>query len=457
MAQSDSLICYSQYLMHFLQPFQVHTSGAVSVYFQGPSDNNLTCNGITDFYNLIVDKGIDQTYKLTVNSTSYSNFRLFGANTLAIDGALTNNPNIRKALWIRNGTLNLKGMLIIPSLSEGTVATADYYIPSNGALVIDGVDVVLLSSADDYREINTAYTVAAPDNSTIGVGVGGFSALNVFGKLQINNGYLSTRESGGIVTSSVASGQFIINGGTIDAKQFLSSTGSASYTQTGGLFILRGRFQRTPVAYSAISDLTNVSPATLNTSRVVNGINPAFGTFNLENTSNIYTYREVQSIYDVSESGGAEKAIDIKASSSNINVTGGTIEIIPVTGTGLANATNYSIFTNAPLNNLIINRSSSTSAVRLSTALTVLNNLNIISGDFSANNFNLAIGGGFTLENGTSYTPGGTNTTTLNGAADQIITINISNPLSLNLFHNRQTIRNKDYACRFTKHPVSIR
>ena len=301
------------------------TSGAASVYFQGPSDNNITCNGITDFYNLIVDKGIDQTYKLTINSTNYIKFQTFRSQYFRqLMELYQNNPGIRKALWIRNGTLILKGMLIIPSLSEGTVATADYYIPANGALLLDGVDVALLSSADDYREINTAYTVAAPDNGTIGVGTGGFSALNVFGKLQINNGFLSTRESGGIVTSSVASGQIIINGGTVDTKQFLSSTGSASYTQTGGVFILRGRFQRTPVAYSTIANLTDVSMASLNTSRVVNGINPAFGTFNLENPSNIYTVSGgTIRIYDVSESGGSEKAIDIKASSSNINVTGG--------------------------------------------------------------------------------------------------------------------------------------
>ena len=97
--------------------------------------------------------------------------------------------------------------MIIPSLSEGVVVNSDYYIPSKGALIVDGVDVVILSSADDYREINAAYTVAAPDNATIGVTKGGISALDIFGKLQINNGYLSTRESGGLITSSVASGQ----------------------------------------------------------------------------------------------------------------------------------------------------------------------------------------------------------------------------------------------------------
>src|SRR5665811_1687570 len=107
--------------------------------------------------------------------------------------------------------------MIIPSLSEGIAANADYYIPFKGALVVDGVDVVVLSSADDYREINVAYTVAAPDNATIGVTRGGLSAVDIFGKLQINDGYLSTRESGGLITSSIASGQLIINDGTVDA------------------------------------------------------------------------------------------------------------------------------------------------------------------------------------------------------------------------------------------------
>ena len=263
------------------------TSGAASVYFQGASDNTLTCNGVTTFYNLILNKGTDQTYKLTVNSAAYGNFRLYGANSLATDGAVTSNPKLRKALWIYTGTLILKGSLIVPSLTEGTVANADFYIPENGAFMIDGVDVIVLSTADDYREINVAYSVAAPDNATIGIGTGGYSALNLFGKLQINNGFLSTRESGGIITSSIASGRFIINGGTIDAKQLLSTTGSASYIQSGGLFILRGRFQRTPSAFTSISNLSDVSLTTLNTSRILNGINSSYGSFNLENPNNI--------------------------------------------------------------------------------------------------------------------------------------------------------------------------
>ncbi|HEY5469233.1 MAG TPA: hypothetical protein VIK07_01790, partial [Bacteroidales bacterium] len=409
------------------------TTGAASVYFQGSTNNILICNGVTDFYNLILDKGTDQTYKLTINSTAYNYFRLFGANTLTAE-ASGSNANLRKALWIRTGTLVLEGSLIIPSLTEGNTGTSpnsDFYIPSNGALILNGVDVVVLSTADDYREINVAYGVSATSDAIIGVSQGGNSALEVYGKLQINDGYLSTRESGGIITSNIASGQIIINGGSVDTKQFLSSTGAAQYTQTGGTFYLRGRFKRVPSAYSTIANLRDVSFATVNTSRAVNGVDPAFGTFNLENTNNIFimTGGTIR-IYDVTGIGGAEqKAFDVKSSVSNINVTGGTLELIPVTGSG-GDAVKYSIYTTAPINNLTINRASSTSTVSLSTALIVKNNLSITAGDFSANNFDVSIGGNFTIENGTSYLPG-TNATTLNGITNQLFTVNLGSPLSL--------------------------
>jgi len=406
------------------------TTGAASVYFQGASDNIINCNGITDFYNLIVNKGTDQTYKLIINSSQFTNFRLFGANSLAAE-TVTANPTLKKALWIYSGTLVLKGNLAIPSLSEGTAGNADYYIPANGALVIDGVDVAVLATADDYRELNTFNGISAPSNATTGITKGGKSAIDVFGKLEINNGFLSTRESGGIITSSTASGQIIINGGIVDSKQMLGSTGSASYTQTGGLFILRGRLQRIPVSYTTIGDITDVSTSTLGLSRINNGINTAYGSFNLENTTNIYTVSGgTIRIYDVTLNTGS-KAFDVKSSLSNINVTGGSLEIYPVSGTALPDAASYLVYSTAPVYDLIINNFSSTSLTGLSTSLSVLNDLNIISGGLTANNFNLSVKGDFTIENGTAYTPG-TNTTIFNGSGKQTFTINSGTALSLN-------------------------
>ena len=276
--------------------------------------------------------------------------------------------------------------------------------------------------------------MTAPDNATIGVTKGGFSAVDIFGKLQINNGYLSTRESAGLITSNVASGQIIINGGTIEAKQLLSSTGSASYTQTGGLFILRGRFQRTPAAWSTVANLTDVSVSTLNTSREINGINSGFGSFNLEQTANIFNMSGgTIRIYDVCGiAGGEQEAFDVKSSSSNINVTGGTLEIKPTAGTALADAASYLINSSAPLHNMLIDRASSTSVVQLNTSpLVILKDLTLSSGDFSANNLNVTIGGNFSIAGGTSYTAGA-NTTTFNGTGNQTFTVNLAAPLSLN-------------------------
>ncbi len=257
--------------------------------------------------------------------------------------------------------------------------------------------------------------------------------LYIFGQLQINKGYLSTRESGGLITSSRSS-KLIINGGVVDAKQLLSSSGSALYNQSGGLFILRGRFQRTPTAYSTVANLKDFTIATLNTSRAINGISSGYGSFNLEQTNNIFNQSGgTIRIYDVCGTAIAEQeAFDVKSSTSNINVTGGTLEIRPVAGTVLADANNFLINTSAPLTNILIDRVSSNSVVQLNVSpLIIQDSLNLVSGDFSANNLDVTVGGDFFIGSGTSYTSGN-NTTLLNGAGNQVLTVNLTTPLSFN-------------------------
>ncbi len=423
------------------------TAGFATVYFQGAADNRLLCAGQTDFYNLVVDKGIDQTFKLTIytSGSSYGNFRLFGANIAGGQGG-GSNPGLKKALWIRTGTLVLEGLTIIPSLSEGTGAAeapaaspnSDFYIPANGALVLNGTDVVVLSTADDYREVNLAYNTAAPSNAAMGINTGGTGcALSLYGKLQINNGLLSTRESGGIITSSTAAGQFIMNNGTVDTKQFLGSTGSASYLQNGGLVILRGRFKRTPAAYSTVANLVDVTTATLDNVRSTSGTTGTFGSFNLNNANNVFSMSAgTIRIYDVCGDGTSaaqQKAFDILSSTANCNVTGGTLELVPVTGSVPANdSPNFLITTTTPLSGMIINRASSNTAVQLNAnPLILLNNFTLTSGVFNANSLNVTIGGDIVIQGGTTFTTG-TNTTVLNGTTSQTITINLVSALSFN-------------------------
>ncbi len=418
------------------------TTGIATVYFRGATHNTLTCNNTTDFYNLVLDKGVDQSYSLTVYSSAYPYFRLFGANIAGGDGG-GSNPNLKKALWIRTGTLILKGLTTIPSLSEGTCAegganpNSDFYIPANGALVLDGPDVVVLSTADDYSEVNVAYGVSGGTGLVNGVGQGGCSSFSIYGKVQINDGYFSTRESGGFITWDLASGQFVINGGIIDAKQFRAAGGSgglSSFDQSGGIFILRGRFQRTPAAYSSMSDLTDTTTATLNTNRSTAGLEGVKGTFNMNNAANVLALSGgVIRIYDVCGDGSVaaqQKVFEVLSSSGNINVTGGTLELIPTAGTG-TNSPNHIILSNAPLGNLSINRASSTSVVLLDTyPLSVLGNLTIMSGDFNANDLDVSVGGNFSIADGTTYTPG-INWTWFNGLGNQSFTVNTATALSL--------------------------
>ena len=344
-------------------------------------------------------------------------------------------------MWIRTGTLVLKGLSIIPSLSEGTCGdgatpNSDFYIPANGALVLDGPDVVVLSTADDYREVNIAYNVSGGTGLVNGIGLSGCSSFSILGKLQINDGYFSTRESGGFITWDWASGQFELNGGQVDAKQFRAAGGAsglASFTQTGGTLYLRGRFQRTPTQYLSVTDLKDLSSATINTTRNAAALNGDYGTFNLNSAANVFDMSGGSLyIYDVCGTGsGQNGAFEVFSSTANINVTGGTVNIVPTTGSG-TDATAYLIETNASVGNFSVNRVSGTSPVQLVTyPLVILKNLNLLSGVLNANNLDVSIGGNFTIISGTTYTPG-TNRTIFNGTGNQVMTVNLAAPLILN-------------------------
>ena len=421
-------------------------NGFATVYFNGSADRSLTCNGQTDFYNLVVDKGTGQTFKLTVQSSAYNKFRLFGANTS--DGSSNNpgapmatstNPNIKKALWIKNGTLVLQGLVVIPSLSEGATAGAypsDFFIPANGAMILDGVGVIVLGTADSFTEINAAYGLAGGSDITYGINTsGGYSGISNMGKLQVNNGYLSTRESSGLNYVSYSSGEYILNGGTVDTKQFhhnpeCGATGLVSYVQSGGSMLIRGRFTSN-ISYTVPADLAN---ATINTARIVNGIDvaPAVGSLSIvNNAGNGFAISGgTISVYDVCNGGASALAVLLDCPSANVNVTGGTVNLIPTTGTLLADV-DYYVNSKGSFYNFSINRASGASSVQLNTSpLVVLNNLSLTSGALTSNNLNVTVGGNFTIEGGTTYNAG-SNTTIFNGSASQDFTVNLGAALPL--------------------------
>jgi hypothetical protein len=420
------------------------TNGAASVFFQGASDNTLTCNYTTDFYNLIVDKGTDQTFVLSLNSAGYNYFRLFGANISGGEGG-GDNPILKKALWIRNGTLRLYGLVVIPSLSEGTCdgglsggPNSDFYVPANGALVIDGPDVVVLTTADSYREINAAYGTTAANDGQVGVSTGGCSSFSLLGKFQIDDGYVSTRESGGFIYWATTSGQFIINGGSLDAKQFRtanSAGGLTAYRQTGGTLTLRGRFQRN---VTGVTDVASLKSVALNTTRAGNGINGNVGTFNIDQDANIFemTGGTIE-VLDVCGIDGSNigRAFEVNSLPTYQNVTGGSVIINPTTGSG----TDYTYYfaSAAPVGTFTITQTSGTQQVRLTNivaksgvtarnpSLNVLGNITITGNNavLNASGYDVLTGGNFSLPANTTYTPGA-NTSTFSGSGNNTFTYN---------------------------------
>lgn len=393
--------------------------GAATVRFYGSNNARLVCNGPTDFYNLIVDKGVDQTYELVINAAEHTYFRLFGRNDLRGQkgGTASGNgtPELRKALWIKNGTLRLTGHTTIASLSEGIDGTdtpnADFYVPTTAAFIIDGPDVLVLGTADDYREVNVAWGFHESGNTFHVDNSGAISSFSIYGKFQINDGYMSCRKSGGFIFWSLASGEFIVNGGYLDAKQFRSAhtgTGIASFVMNGGTMVLRGRYDQNVTNVTSLVDLRTV-PIDYNatSSGMLQG---SRGTFNLASTANHFSMAKGHiTIHDICGTA-SYLAIQILSDIKNVHVTGGSFRIIT------SNNDYHDIASTAPLGNLSILRRAANATCRLQMPLTVLDSLNIETGylDATTANYTLTIGGDFRLYTSATYNPRN-NTTTITG------------------------------------------
>jgi fibronectin-binding autotransporter adhesin len=341
------------------------SEGRAEVRFTSARNNKIDAFGVTRFYRLVVDKGIDQTDILTVNSSNQNNFQIFGQNNQNI--ANEENPESEKALFIRNGTLRLRDNIIIPSLTEGV---RDFVINKNAALWIDGATV--------YTTLNG----------------GGNTALTVIGKLRVSgSSYFDTRSSAGIIFQRDA--EVIVEGGELRMSQFrpsgLVGNHRAAFSMTGGLMIVDGNGE--------------------------NGGSDGRFSMRFEDNSFLMSGGEIRVSQPTITTLG--NGIDIRVNEINQEVTGGTWRVIAPTGTN-----DFRINSSAPFFNLFIEKEGTGAAdTRLDQDLVILNNLTIESGVFQAtSDFNVTVGANFDLQTGATYTPNN-NTTRFNGAAAQTFTV----------------------------------
>lgn len=397
------------------------TRGATTVRFYGTDNTIAECFGQTDFYNLIVDKGINQSVELVLNASAPENFRIFGCNRYPIP-VYNVNPELRKALWIRNGTLRLKGMVTVPSLTEGKgvagTGQTSYFIPANGALVLDDRDVTVLISADDPVEVSAAWGVSSQGVHT---DPNGPQELYLYGKLQINEGYISSRFSGGIIFGNQG-GELIVNGGKLSSRQIRTgTTGASSFTQNGGEVELIGRYM---YDLSTVNNAASLQNVTFNsTSDVVSRLDGT-ATFNFATPAGLFTMTGgIMNIYNTT-GGGASRAFRLMTTSINTIVNpAATIHL------EIIRNTQYNIeCPNAQIPSLRINRNAATgtNGARLYSDLSVAGDVELLNYAIlqtNTPNYNLTISGNFTINSNAIYSPG-LNRTIFNGNTNTSFTVN---------------------------------
>lgn len=395
------------------------STGAAVLWLKGAANNTMQLNNTTDLYNLIIDKGTDRTFVLTLNSADSTYLRLFGRNECGNAGG-GNNPEIRKALWIRNGMLKLTGSISIPTLTEGTGGgspNSDFYIPANGALWIADDKVRVYNTIDSYAQSNVGGLTGTMVSTAL---TGGAQSFSIYGLFRITAGKFESRNCGGFIFWSNADGIIQIEGGTVIASQ-LRSAGSAggkcSFLMSGGQLSLKGR------GYGG------------------SGTQSLFGTFSISQANNVFNMSGGRiTITDVIGSGNSfipsggtipsANAFEVQSTVDNYSVTGGTVDIWVKSNSG---SYNYEIGSTAPIYNLILTKTDASPTVfarNLYAPLVVSNDFTLSSSVGAAFEFqpirtNVSVANNFSLGANVVYAPDSTNYFTFNGAGNtQTATLN---------------------------------
>lgn len=416
---------------------QFTNTGAATLTFFGASHNTASLNGTTDLYNLIIDKGNDQTFVLELYSDHVDFFRLFGPNNAGRRESTpftAANPEIRKALWVKTGTLKLTGSVFIPSLSEGSQAggNGDYAIPAKGALWIAGPDVKVYSTA------HTSSTDFISGTSGIENGSSN-QALSVLGKFKITQGFFSTRNSAGFIFWAASSAVVEINGGMVDAAQFRSAGSGGgektSFLMTGGELIVRSNLNN--FIHNGQTLITQGGEPS--SSFPIFGMVDSLGVFNMSGGI-ISIYRP--SGNNVYNSNG----IYINTKSVNHSVTGGTFRLI-----GYEENQTFDIFSTGNLYNLEITQTRTDRITRayMGTDLHLEGDLFINNytelharrnhSGFNNRSYDLKVARSFNIQTNGKYEPF-QNTTTLLATLSTTATFNTASPTFFNLTIERHPV-----------------
>lgn len=336
-------------------------------------------DGLTEFYRIVSDKGVDASYELSFVATSTSNFKLYGKNNQSGPGdGITENPH---ALGLKSGTVRLGANIVIPEICSGS---NNYDIPEATTLWIENSNVAM----------------------------SGGTALVIYGSMKVtgSSAVVNITSSSGITLREV--GVLDVQDGVVNLNQLRTSTLGAgvthfgAYKQSGGYVTIRNS------AGGAAGGFYLFDLARLDNTFIMSG-----GTLHVKRANDV--------------SG----AIFINCKSTNHSVTGGDV-IVEI----LATATQSSkISSTVPFYNLTLRNSTANTAREFSITggssgspsismanqkLKVLGNLVLESSAVLNHNGNdVIVYGNFTLNTGSiyKYNAGTPNTTFLKGTGNKTI------------------------------------
>lgn len=398
------------------------------------STHTVTINSNPVISNLTVGQGGAAMLRFGNNNTART-LTVNNTITVAANATLTVNPasNITHSLQItgnivNNGTLNLQSdNNSICNTTFSKTSGNQVVSGSGGTTLFGGITVNIGNLQSNTVEIMTpSFSTFSPATAFLTLTNGTFkisspctvtafsgnTTMGAFTQLWVNHSGANVSTAAGDLTLSgkitVSAGT--LNIGTVADNSLLSLGGMLSIT--GGTLNVAGRYDRantTATSRFSISGGTMNVPTvgSTNTSRAPFMVSVPGSTF-LQSGGTIVIQRE---------GGTGAQNLGFDCSGGNINiVTGGTLQIgnssTPVGQTMLIN-------TVSPVGALLVFNTNAPVASLSTNALTVINNVTIMGGTLLANNLNLTVGGNWSNTGGT-YTPG-TNTTTFNGTAAQLI------------------------------------
>lgn len=346
--------------------FTASTNGAVNVKFSGPSGSVLACNSNTNFYSLIVNKGIDAGTTLQVTSAASGNLQLY-----------TNGD----ALQLITGTIRLNVNNTLTRINGGGLFT----IPSTSRLWIDGASA-LINGLSNGIQVDGEFKISS---GTFSIGNEGL-ILGLSGLISIDGGTSTVEKIRPVVSGGTQAGTFAMTTGILNVDGTTTGSGNTD-------------FPRFCLPYSG------------------QGFFMSGGTLNIANP----------------ETGTAVDG-GLLLGCTNYDVTNGTINLtIP------ASAANFTLNSTVPLFNVNINKAGAGSGKLilanqiigagialaspiLAQPLVINQDLVIVTGNspvLQANNNNVSVKRNFSINVGTTYTPGN-NTTIFNGPTTQYFTLN---------------------------------